>query len=308
MRWRRSVPGRWGRWSPGAGRSRFGCMCTGCRGWLVVRAGAVAGASGGQADLCRDGAAGVAAGRGAGQRRAGVADRAGADPPVGVGPRPGLPLSRLRGAVASGGPSRGPLGRRRPDGSGNLAGLCPFHHDAHHRGEFSIGGDANTCGGLVFLARGGFAIGPGPIYAPTPHPETGRRPGSTRVCDDRVSTGPARTVWISAQRPGRPGRPEPGLDCGDLGGPRRPRRGHRPRAGRSGRAVARSRTAGGLPGRDRRGAAQQVGHLPRRPSPPALNADRNVSGLAPDVSGMEHVPRGEPPFGSRPEAATARPR
>ena len=49
----------------------------------------------------------------------------------------------------------------------NLAGLCPFHHDAHHRGEFSIGGDANTCGGLVFLARGGFPIGPGPIYAPS---------------------------------------------------------------------------------------------------------------------------------------------
>jgi hypothetical protein len=56
------------------------------------------------------------------------------------------------------------------DGGGtdleNLAWLCPSHHDGHHRGEFSITGDANAPGGLVFLARGGFAIGPGPTYAP----------------------------------------------------------------------------------------------------------------------------------------------
>ncbi len=80
----------------------------------------------------------------------------------------------------------------------NLAGLCPFHHDAHHRGEFSIGGDANTCGGLVFLARGGFPIGPGPIYAPTAprpgrHRRRGRRPG--RRCGRSVSRPSARTVW-----------------------------------------------------------------------------------------------------------------
>ena len=78
----------------------------------------------------------------------------------------------------------------------NLAGLCPFHHDAHHRGEFSIGGDANTCGGLVFLARGGFPIGPGPIYAPTPLPDRpapgGSRPGSA---------GQVWTIGVSTERP-----------------------------------------------------------------------------------------------------------
>ena len=73
-----------------------GVCASGCRGWLVDRAAAAAGASGGQADLCGVGAAGVAAGGGAGQCRAGVADRAGADPPVGAGPGPGLPLSRVR--------------------------------------------------------------------------------------------------------------------------------------------------------------------------------------------------------------------
>ena len=48
----------------------------------------------------------------------------------------------------------------------NLVALCPFHHDAHHAGEFGIRGDANVLGGLVFTARGGFPIGPGPLYAP----------------------------------------------------------------------------------------------------------------------------------------------
>ena len=48
----------------------------------------------------------------------------------------------------------------------NLVSLCPFHHDAHHAGEFGIRGDANVLGGLVFTARGGFPIGPGPLYAP----------------------------------------------------------------------------------------------------------------------------------------------
>jgi hypothetical protein len=48
----------------------------------------------------------------------------------------------------------------------NLVALCPFHHDAHHAGAFGIRGDANVLGGLVFTARGGFPIGPGPLYAP----------------------------------------------------------------------------------------------------------------------------------------------
>jgi hypothetical protein len=64
---------------------------------------------------------------------------------------------------------------------GNLVAVCSFHHDAHHRGEFSITGDANDPGDLVFWARGRFPIGPGPTYAPAPRRDrTGPapRPGS----------------------------------------------------------------------------------------------------------------------------------
>ncbi len=45
----------------------------------------------------------------------------------------------------------------------NLACLCGFHHDAHHRGEFLIAGDAdrpNGADGLEFTTRQGGPIGP----------------------------------------------------------------------------------------------------------------------------------------------------
>ena len=105
------------------------------------------------------------------------------------------------------------------DGGGtdldNLVGVCPFHHDEHHRGEFTITGDANVAGGLVFLARGGWAIGPGPTYtppAPRDRPAPRRRGRRGRLC----------TIGVyDAQRPRRPGRPgRSGQrldDLGDLG-------------------------------------------------------------------------------------------
>ena len=64
----------------------------------------------------------------------------------------------------------------------NLVALCPFHHDAHHAGEFGIAGDANVPGGLVFTARGGFPIGPGPALR-------ARRPARPRPGDS--ATGAA---------------------------------------------------------------------------------------------------------------------
>ena len=103
----------------------------------------------------------------------------------------------------------------------NLVGLCPFHHDAHHRGEFSITGDANVAGGLVFLARGGFAIGPGPTYAPAAprnRPAPTPTPGSAgQVCTIGVSTpdpdgpdgpdGPAQaTTWTTSGTSATPTR------------------------------------------------------------------------------------------------------
>ncbi|MGO4597720.1 DUF222 domain-containing protein [Terrabacter sp. 2RAF25] len=42
----------------------------------------------------------------------------------------------------------------------NLLALCPFHHDAHHRGEFSITGDPTHPDGLTFTTRHGLHIGP----------------------------------------------------------------------------------------------------------------------------------------------------
>ena len=61
----------------------------------------------------------------------------------------------------------------------NMVALCPFHHDAHHAGEFGIRGDAKALGALVFTARGGFPIGPGPLYAPA------GRAGNARVRNER---------------------------------------------------------------------------------------------------------------------------
>ena len=244
-----------------------GLCASGWRGWLVDRAAAAAGASGGQADLCRDGAAGVAAGRGAGQCRAGVADRAGADPPVGAGPGPGLPLSRVRGAGASGGSSRGPLGRRRPDGSGRTWSRCARSITTRTTAASSRSPGTRTC-------RAGWCSWPGAgsrsgraRSTPRHHPRGGRPRVGGAGSRSAVVGAAAWTIGVSTEGPDGP---DPLQRAEQSRGPRLPRRGRRARAGRSGRAVARGRTAGGLPGRDRGEAAQQVGHLPRRPSPPAL--------------------------------------
>jgi hypothetical protein len=89
------------------------------------------------------------------------------------------------------------------DGGGtdlaNLAGLCPFHHDGHHRGEFSIAGDANAAGGLVFWARGGFRIGPGPTYAPSA--ASGSRP-TAGAGPTPALAGQVYTIGVSTLDPG----------------------------------------------------------------------------------------------------------
>jgi len=51
----------------------------------------------------------------------------------------------------------------------NLLGLCTFHHDGHHRGEFTINGDPTRPDGLTFLTQYGLLIGP-PQPPPTPVP------------------------------------------------------------------------------------------------------------------------------------------
>ena len=102
-------------------------------GWLNGRP-RLPRASGGEADLRGERAAVVGAGRGAGQCGAGVADRAGAHAAVGAGPGPGLPVPRLRRHGAPGGPSRGALGSRWPDGPGQPGGAVPVPPRCASRG------------------------------------------------------------------------------------------------------------------------------------------------------------------------------
>lgn len=59
------------------------------------------------------------------------------------------------------------------DGGGtdldNLLSLCPFHHDGHHRREFSISGDPTRDDGLAFHSPYGVRIGPpGGARSPSP--------------------------------------------------------------------------------------------------------------------------------------------
>ncbi|WP_162262055.1 HNH endonuclease signature motif containing protein, partial [Terrabacter sp. Soil810] len=56
-----------------------------------------------------------------------------------------------------------------PTDTTNLLGLCPFHHDGHHRGEFTLTGDPTHPDGLTFTTDTGLVIGP-PHRPPTPHP------------------------------------------------------------------------------------------------------------------------------------------
>jgi hypothetical protein len=60
-----------------------------------------------------------------------------------------------------------------PTDMANLLSLCPFHHDALHRGEYHISGDPNEVGGLVFTRDDGRIIAP--AGKPRP-PDPGRPP------------------------------------------------------------------------------------------------------------------------------------
>ena len=101
----------------------------------------------------------------------------------------GLPFSRVCGAVRI---WRSITWSTGPTGAGrtwrNLVGLCPFHHDAHHRGEFSIGGDANTCGRVGVPGPGRVPDRAGPDLRTDTASETGSTAGSAQVWTIGVST------------------------------------------------------------------------------------------------------------------------
>ncbi len=120
-----------------------------------------------------------------------------------------------------------------PTDTDNLACLCGFHHDAHHRGEFLIAGDANRPngrGGLRFTTRHGGPIGPEsssparvasraeamPRHRRTPTPA--RRydgPSGERLWTRWVDFGPGTCPPSTAAPPPTPAPPRDATDRRD---------------------------------------------------------------------------------------------
>ena len=89
-----------------------------------------------------------------------------------------------------------------PTDTWNLASLCPFHHDGHHVGDFTIRGDADDPRGLTFTTRAGLPIRPGPTFT-TPTslpPQDSPPPGSP----GSPSTAPPTAPYV-APYPGQRG-------------------------------------------------------------------------------------------------------
>ena len=100
-----------------------------------------------------------------------------------------------------------------PTDTPNLAGLCPFHHDAHHNGDFTISGNADNPDGLTFTSRGGFPIRPGPTFTtPTVITPTATRPTVSTATDRPPPTttyrGPSGDKlslrWVTFDEPREP--------------------------------------------------------------------------------------------------------
>jgi len=92
-----------------------------------------------------------------------------------------------------------------PTDTFNLACLCPFHHDTHHDGDFTVKGDANNPAGLTFTTRNGFPIHPGPTFtapaAPVPAPPVPASP---------APANPGSAPGSSPPPPGRASAPRSG--------------------------------------------------------------------------------------------------
>ncbi len=61
-----------------------------------------------------------------------------------------------------------------------LVSLCPYHHDRHHEGEFTISGTPARPDGLIFWARGGWPLSPvaAQPWPDAPSPYAARPPDS----------------------------------------------------------------------------------------------------------------------------------
>jgi hypothetical protein len=82
-----------------------------------------------------------------------------------------------------------------PTDTTNLLALCTFHHDGHHRGEFTLTGDPTHADGLTFHTDTGLLVGP-PQQPPPPPPRLtlaadSNQPDSSDASDRSVaSDGP----------------------------------------------------------------------------------------------------------------------
>ena len=105
-----------------------------------------------------------------------------------------------------------------PTDTWNLACLCPFHHDGHHDGDFTIAGNADQPNALTFTTRAGHLIRPGPTFTtptnPTPkeprqvhqihraHPRQRHLPRSPAI-----AAPPASASTSDGSRSANPGNP-----------------------------------------------------------------------------------------------------
>ena len=142
-----------------------------------------------------------------------------------------------------------------PTDTTNLLALCTFHHDGHHRGEFTLTGDPTRADGLTFHTDTGLLIAP-PQQPPPP-------PGRLTLAPDPEPTGrlgrvgrarPAQTT-----SPTRPPLPR-ALRWHPAPAPRRLHPDLRPLSCRraAGPPTSTGRT-GGRPGRRRPGSGRWAG-------------------------------------------------
>jgi Domain of unknown function (DUF222) len=82
----------------------------------------------------------------------------------------------------------------------NLASLCPFHHDGHHDGDFTITGNADDPAGLRFTNRAGHRIRPGPTFT---------TPTFTPANDAPTQTSASASASPGSASPAPPRSPPP---------------------------------------------------------------------------------------------------
>jgi hypothetical protein len=87
----------------------------------------------------------------------------------------------------------------------NLAALCPAHHDAHHRGDFNVTGDAEISGSLRFVDRLGNPIA-GPVRPSPPHGGLAAAPRGARYRPPSGESLQRKWIHLPSRPTTRPAR------------------------------------------------------------------------------------------------------